>query len=144
MVARQSARWVKTVSFVLIGVLFLAASGLSGCRSGAGREDENHVGAHKLPEPALSNDLIRGCKPAERPAGMPPPPGMRRGEGGPPSPDMARPPEEPLPSGDSATIGLEEGGKAVNFKLKDIHGSEFVLSRLLAKKPVVMVFGSFT
>ena len=40
--------------------------------------------------------------------------------------------------------GLQIGGKAVNFTLKDINGEEFRLSRLLAEKPVMMVFGSFT
>jgi len=41
-------------------------------------------------------------------------------------------------------VGLETGEPAVNFALMDIHGREFVLSRLLAKRPVMMVFGSFT
>jgi len=40
--------------------------------------------------------------------------------------------------------GLAVGGTAVNFTLKDINGSEVRLSRLLAEKPVMMVFGSFT
>jgi hypothetical protein len=33
---------------------------------------------------------------------------------------------------------------AVDFTLKDTYGSEYSLSALLAEKPVVMVFGSFT
>ncbi len=36
------------------------------------------------------------------------------------------------------------GDKAVDFRLKDIYGNEFVLSEFLAVKPVVMVFGSIT
>ena len=40
--------------------------------------------------------------------------------------------------------GLRIGEIAVNFTLRDIHGTEFRLSRLLAEKPVMMVFGSFT
>ena len=40
--------------------------------------------------------------------------------------------------------GPKIGEKAVNFTLKDISGNEFRLSRLLAEKPVMMVFGSFT
>ena len=40
--------------------------------------------------------------------------------------------------------GLPVGETAVNFTLKDIHDTEFRLSRLLAEKPVVMVLGSFT
>lgn len=40
--------------------------------------------------------------------------------------------------------GLGIGETAVNFTLRDTDGQEFRLSRLLAEKPVVMVFGSFT
>ncbi len=42
------------------------------------------------------------------------------------------------------SAGLPVGATAVDFTLKDIHGTEFTLSRLLAEKPVVMVSGSFT
>jgi len=41
-------------------------------------------------------------------------------------------------------VGLLIGDTAVNFTLKDIRGSEFRLSQLLAENPVMMVFGSFT
>ena len=47
-------------------------------------------------------------------------------------------------SSDFKNAGLGIGEIAVNFTLKDIHGSEIRLSQLLAEKPVVMVFGSFT
>lgn len=40
--------------------------------------------------------------------------------------------------------GLGVGEVAVDFTLKDTYGSEYSLSALLADKPVVMVFGSFT
>lgn len=40
--------------------------------------------------------------------------------------------------------GLNTGQTAVDFTLKDVNGREFSLSALLAEKPVVMVFGSFT
>ena len=40
--------------------------------------------------------------------------------------------------------GLVVGEIAVNFTLKDIHAREFSLSQLLAEKPVLMIFGSFT
>ncbi len=40
--------------------------------------------------------------------------------------------------------GLRIGETAVNFTLRGIGGREFRLSRLLAEKPVLMVFGSFT
>jgi hypothetical protein len=36
------------------------------------------------------------------------------------------------------------GELAIDFTLKDVHGDEYRLSRLLAEKPVVMIFGSFT
>lgn len=39
---------------------------------------------------------------------------------------------------------LEAGSLAVGFVLKDTAGHERTLSGLLAEKPVVMVFGSFT
>jgi cytochrome oxidase Cu insertion factor (SCO1/SenC/PrrC family) len=42
----------------------------------------------------------------------------------------------------SSDLGV--GEVAVNFTLKDTYGSEYSLSALLAEKPVVMVFGSFT
>jgi hypothetical protein len=41
-------------------------------------------------------------------------------------------------------VGLPIGGKAINFALKDVHGTEVCLSRLLAEKPVVLILGSFT
>lgn len=41
-------------------------------------------------------------------------------------------------------VGLERGATAVDFTLKDINGDEYTLSGLLAEKPVVMIFGSFT
>ena len=47
-------------------------------------------------------------------------------------------------SGNFDQTGLAVGETAVNFTLKDINGSEFRLSRLLAEKPVLMIFGSFT
>jgi hypothetical protein len=40
--------------------------------------------------------------------------------------------------------GLGIGETAVNFSLRDIDGRECRLSSILAEKPVVMVFGSFT
>jgi cytoskeletal protein RodZ len=47
-------------------------------------------------------------------------------------------------SDDFDETGIAVGETAINFNLKDINGSEFQLSRLLAEKPVMMVFGSFT
>ena len=41
-------------------------------------------------------------------------------------------------------IGLAVGETAVNFTLKDINGGELRLSQLLAEKPVLVIFGSFT
>lgn len=39
---------------------------------------------------------------------------------------------------------LQVGELAIDFTLKDIHGTELTLSQLVAEKPVVMVFGSYT
>ena len=47
-------------------------------------------------------------------------------------------------SEDFDTVGLSIGETAVNFMLKDVRGTEVQLSHLLAEKPVLMVFGSFT
>ena len=41
------------------------------------------------------------------------------------------------------TYGLDVGDTAKDFTLKDIRGSEYTLSQLLAQKPVVLVFVSF-
>ncbi len=45
---------------------------------------------------------------------------------------------------DFKNAGLSIGQVAINFTLKDTQDNEFRLSRLLAEKPVVMIFGSFT
>jgi hypothetical protein len=50
-----------------------------------------------------------------------------------------------LSSGDSFDgVGLMVGQRAINFKLRDVYGTEFELSQLLARKAVVMIFGSCT
>ena len=41
-------------------------------------------------------------------------------------------------------VGLHAGELAVAFHLRDTDGKEFAIARLLAEKPVVLVFGSFT
>ena len=41
-------------------------------------------------------------------------------------------------------VGLPVGEKAINFSLKDLKGNETSLAQLLAEKPVLMIFGSFT
>ena len=66
-------------------------------------------------EPTLSNTLLRDCDPTQTSGG-----------------------------GDFDDGGLQIGEKAVNFTLRDIHGTEYRLSQLLAEKPVMMVFGSCT
>jgi len=50
----------------------------------------------------------------------------------------------PSAGGNFDNAGLAIGEMAVNFALKDTQGNEYILSRLLSEKPVVMVFGSFT
>ena len=48
------------------------------------------------------------------------------------------------PAGGFENVGLAIGETAVDFTLKDIHGTTYRLAELLSVKPVVMVFGSFT
>lgn len=40
--------------------------------------------------------------------------------------------------------GPSPGELAIDFALQDIHGNAYTLSKLLAEKPVVLIFGSFT
>ena len=47
-------------------------------------------------------------------------------------------------SEDFDNTGLAIGETAIDFSLKDTTGNEFRLSHLLAEKPVMMAFGSFT
>jgi len=44
----------------------------------------------------------------------------------------------------SDKVGLPVGEKAVNFTLKNLKGNDVRLSQLLAEKPVVLIFGSFS
>lgn len=48
------------------------------------------------------------------------------------------------PSGGFQNAGLAVGETAVDFTLQDVNGNTVSLAGLLAEKPVVMVFGSFT
>ena len=66
-------------------------------------------------KPALSNTLERNCQPS-RPDGR----------------------------NQFDNAGLEVGEKAVDFTLRATDGTALTLSELLAEKPVMMVFGSFT
>jgi hypothetical protein len=68
-----------------------------------------------------------------------------------PAPGPAAAPQLPteLVRGCQQARGRERGGPlpgelAIDFMLKDVHGNEYRLSKLLAEKPVVMIFGSFT
>lgn len=127
MLVRQSDNGARAMPFRrLIGLLIVVPLVLSGCGLTPGQSNQAGNG------PVLSNDLIRGCEPRPQPGSIPPPPGMPPRPGAPP------------PGSDVAAVGIKEGVKAVDFTLKDIHGNEFTLSRLLDEKPVVMVFGSFT
>lgn len=42
------------------------------------------------------------------------------------------------------STGIETGDTAIEFTLKDVHGTSYSLSSLLETKPVLMVFGSYT
>ena len=52
--------------------------------------------------------------------------------------------EEGLPSGGIGRAGIPQGAPAVDFTLKDTDGRGHTLSAMLAQKPVMMVFVSFT
>ena len=117
----QGGRMVRVKSSLVVMVVGILALVVGACMPAGSPSpnqtphgDEKAVASNSPAEPVLSGALTRGCTPTTR------------------------------PGGGFATIGLSEGEKAVNFKLEDVHGNEFVLSRLLAEKPVVMVFGSFT
>ena len=44
----------------------------------------------------------------------------------------------------SLTVALKKGDPAIDFTLEDTDGHSYTLSSLLATKPVLLVFGSFT
>jgi hypothetical protein len=52
--------------------------------------------------------------------------------------------EQSRPSGGINEAGIPQGALAVDFNLKDTEGRDHTLSAMLAQKPVMMVFGSFT
>jgi cytochrome oxidase Cu insertion factor (SCO1/SenC/PrrC family) len=106
------------LAMMVVGILVLVVGACTSAGSPSptptAHGDEKALAPNTPAEPVLSGALIRGCPPTTR------------------------------PGGGFAAVGLSEEEKAVDFKLQDVHGNEFVLSQLLAEKPVVMVFGSFT
>jgi hypothetical protein len=72
--------------------------------------------------------------------GVGPPPSDGGGPLNPPILAKEDPPPPP-PPGDR---GYEAGEKIANFKIEDVDGKEWELYDLLASKPVVLEFGSFT
>jgi len=90
--------------------------------------------------------LLAACSPAEAPAGSntSPPDTVQNSGGLTLSNALRRNCQRDGPSRGFDSVGLDAGATAVDFTLKDVDGTEFSLSRLLAEKPVVMVFGSFT
>ncbi|UCC77848.1 MAG: hypothetical protein JSW37_05640 [Anaerolineales bacterium] len=48
------------------------------------------------------------------------------------------------PLGARTSRGPDVGELAIDFTLRDVDGNEHTLSQLLADKPVVLIFGSFT
>jgi peroxiredoxin len=46
--------------------------------------------------------------------------------------------------GPRTSRGPDVGELAIDFALRDVDGNEHTLSQLLADKPVVLIFGSFT
>jgi hypothetical protein len=90
----------------------------------AGRSGDTCLGCHQPLPPAT---------PATTPM-PPPPPGV--------APQLPTVLERNCQRGDAGAP--LEGELATDFTLKDTQGNEFTLSAMLAEKPVVMVFGSFT
>ena len=93
---------------------------------------------------------LAACSPADRPAG---PVDAVQSDAGPKAGSAADPQlsgalhancEEGLPSGGIGRAGIPQGAPAVDFTLKDTDGRGHTLSAMLAQKPVMMVFGSFT
>jgi hypothetical protein len=107
------------------------------------------------PEPAPSAPPVPPAAPAPPEVTQPPKPATisepapgrpaGTGSGEPPlSDNLKRNGRITQGDGGFDNTGLAIGETAVNFTLKDIHGADFRLSHLLAEKPVVLVFGSFT
>ncbi len=46
--------------------------------------------------------------------------------------------------GDGTDPDLQAGDPAVDFSLMDVDGNSYVLSELLQKKPVALIYGSYT
>jgi hypothetical protein len=102
--------------------------------------------------------VLFACAPADGPAGAtdttPSDAGPKADpEGGPKAGSAAGPQisdalkddcEQSRPSGGINEAGIPQGALAVDFTLKDTEGRDHTLSAMLAQKPVMMVFGSFT
>lgn len=93
---------------------------------------------------------LAACSPADNPAdpvdAVPPAAGAESGGGAGPrlSGVLNAGCEKNLPSGGIGKAGVAQGRLAVDFTLKDTDGRDHTLSAMLAQKPVLMVFGSFT
>jgi hypothetical protein len=107
------------------------------------------VARHTISEDAQSEETIPPGAPSGAPAETtaPPPVPDDTASAEPELSDELRRNSEMMTSGGKRGFnesGLGIGEMAVNFTLRDIDSREFRLSGLLAEKPVVMVFGSFT
>ena len=61
-------------------------------------------------------------------------------------PVVAAPDQEPTstPSVYRTQLGLSVGDTAIDFRLRDLNGSEISFFELLADKPVMLEFGAYT
>ena len=73
---------------------------------------------------------LAACTPAATPTSTPTPP-----------PTLGSTPTLPVVK---PQLGLEVGDTAIDFRLKDLDGTEVSLYDLLADKPVMLEFGSYT
>ncbi len=93
---------------------------------------------------------LAACSPAEGPAGgsgaVQPDTGPKAGSAAGPQLSNALKAncEEGRTSGGIGQAGIPQGAPAVDFTLQDTEGRDHTLSAMLAQKPVLLVFGSFT
>ena len=100
--------------WLFVALLGLLASLITACSPAPGTTSTPTT-SEQTEEPVLPGTLTRNCQPAQSSA-----------------------------DSNFGNTGLSIGDKAIDFTLQDTHGSESRLSQLLAEKPVLMLFGSFT
>jgi len=105
---------VRVRLWLFVALLGLLALLVAACSPSPGATSTPPT-SEQTEEPVLPSTLTRNCQPTQSSA-----------------------------DSNFGNTGLSIEDKAINFTLQDIHGSESRLSQLLAEKPVLMLFGSFT